>query len=122
MRHYLRNVRAWLTGFGKLRDLDYKPGWTWWLYLPVYLLNVGTHTVLWGGAVTTWSRFSWENRKRYGMARLVDSLLDAVDDGHGQDSAPALWGTYAIPSDAAHIVRALWAFLAILAAVAWRDA
>jgi hypothetical protein len=122
MRHYLHNVRAWLLGFRQLPSLQYKPGWTWWLYLPVYLLNVGTHVVLWGGAVTTWSRFSWENRRRYRLARAIDSLLDAVDHRHGQDSAPALWHTTPIPSRTARIVRATWAALTLLVVLRWLDA
>jgi hypothetical protein len=120
MQHYRENVRLWWTGFGKLQTLSYKPGWGPGRFLLLYALDYGTHVVLWGGAVVSWSRFSYDERRRYGMARLVNAVLNAFDRGHGAEAGPALWGSAPIPSAEARIVRTFWAAVTALAvALIW---
>jgi hypothetical protein len=114
LAHYRRNLRLWLAGFRRLGELKYKPGWGPNRFLLLYALDYGTHVVLWGGAVVSWSRFSYDERRRYGMARLVNAVLNAFDRGHGAEAGPALWGSEPAPSAEARIVRAFWAVVTVL--------
>jgi hypothetical protein len=99
MKHYLRNVWAWLRGFAWLWDEDrvggWKRGWGPWKFLPVYALNVGSHVVLSGGAVTTWSRAFYDWRQSgSAWGKRMDRWVQAVlGDDHGKNSGPVLWGT-----------------------------
>ena len=90
-KHHLENIMLWITGFWHLSELHYKSGWGPWLYLPVYILDVGTH-VLVGGAVVTWSRWSYENRHK-DIAGFLKRILNHIQAHHAEDSAPALWGS-----------------------------
>lgn len=75
--------------------ISYKPGWSPLAFLPVYLFNVGSHVILSGGAVTTWSRAAWDLRQsgnRWG--RLLDKAIQAIlGDDHGKQSGAVLWGS-----------------------------
>lgn len=116
LKRYRENVALWWNGFEVLGELRYKEDWSAAWFRPMYLLNHGTHVILWGGAVVSWSRFSYENRKRYGMARLVNSILDMVDRGHGEDADGPLWGSEPIPSKEARVVRSIWAAVTLAVA------
>lgn len=120
LKHYRENVRLWWEGIGKLDQIGYKKGWNAMWFLPMYLLNYGTHVVLWGGAVVSWSRFSYASRHKYKMARLVNAVLDFFDRDHGANAGPALWDTTPAPSSEARVVRAFWAAITVLAVVWWK--
>ena len=90
---YPRNLRLWLTGFGRFGELKFRAGWSatslrWWL---LYLFDYGSH-VLTGGAVVSWSRWFYDNRQ-YRIPRFFDRLLNHFEDGHGRSAGPPLWGT-----------------------------
>lgn len=91
---YIDNVKAWLTGWGRVDELSFKAGWSknQLRWLLVYGLNMGTR-VLTGGAVVTWSRWFWETRHEYRLSALITRLLNHADDDHGAESGPALWNT-----------------------------
>jgi hypothetical protein len=116
--HYRHNVALFFKGFRKLDEIKLFEGWNTLFFGLLYALNYGTHVILWGGAVVSWSRFSYENRKTYKMARWVDWLLNAVDDDHGKEAGKALWGSVPTPSAEARIVRAFWIVLTV-AILAW---
>ena len=88
---YPHNLYRWLTGFFKLGQIAYKPGWNAWKFLPVYLLDIGLNTLT-GGAVCTISRRAQDHRSGW----VWDKILDAIehfDKTHGALSGPPLWGT-----------------------------
>jgi hypothetical protein len=98
MRQYLRNVWLWLAGFRRFDAIDFQPGWSatsfwWWV---IYALNYGPR-VLTGGAVMTWSRWFFLNRRKYGIANFITRFLDHLDQDHGRKSADALWQTVDTP-------------------------
>lgn len=92
MRQYLFNIRAFIAGFSRLGDLQYKNGWGPWKFLPIFIFDYGSH-VLTGGAVVSWSRWFYDNRERYRIANFFDRLLNHFEEGHGRSAGPALWGT-----------------------------
>lgn len=96
MKQYILNLKAWATGFARLGELDYFPGWNVWKFLPVYLLNHGTR-ILTGGACSSWSRWFYENRSKLRFAKFMDRLLNKFDSNHGQDAGGVLWGTVSLP-------------------------
>lgn len=92
--NYFTNLWLWLAGFTRFDEIEFKPGWSasspaWWA---LYLVDYGTH-VLTGGAVVSWSRWAFENRARYRVAKFVDRFLGKFDPQHGEHAGPALWGT-----------------------------
>jgi hypothetical protein len=95
MKNYIGNVWSWLTGFARLRSLDYRKGWNAWTFGLVYAFNIGSHVLLSGGAVQTWSRAFYEWRiSGSRAAKLADRLLQRIlGDDHGEQSHPAYWGT-----------------------------
>jgi hypothetical protein len=122
MREYFHNVKTWVWGFTQLgKDKipgGYKEGWGPVKFFPVYLFNIGTN-VLTGGAVSTWSRSFYEYRKKGNrIAKFLDRLLGKLDDNHGEESAPAYWGTAALPWHRRLIIVATWAL--VIATVVWR--
>lgn len=94
----------------------YQKDWTPLLFLLlVYLPNVGTR-VLTGGPVSTWSRWFYETRDTYPVSRVMNQLLDWLDDDHGPEGTPVLWGSKAC----ARPVRVAAAvILGALAAAIW---
>lgn len=97
MKQYLHNVWQWLLGWTQLGadkiPGGYKPGWGPARFAVVYLFNIGTN-VLTGGAVSTWSRSFYEYRRTGNrVAKFLDRLLGKLDEDHGENSAPAYWGT-----------------------------
>ena len=94
MQQYLNNIWKWLKGFSQLRSVDYKPGWSAGKFFLPYLLNYGTHVILSGGAVVSWSRYFYESRQAGSRtAKFLDRLLSKIDKDHGEKSSPPLWGT-----------------------------
>jgi hypothetical protein len=90
---YFSNVKAWVKGFGRFDEIDFKPGWSgksiaWWL---LYGIDYGTR-VLTGGACISWSRWFYDN-SRWRPAKFATRLLNRLDPNHGAESGPALWGT-----------------------------
>jgi hypothetical protein len=107
MSNYLHNLRLWLTGFSKLGDLAYKPGWDRWKFLPVYIFDVGLN-VLTGGAVCTVSRRAQDHRSGW----VWDKLLDAIehfDAQHGALAGPPLWGSVECRKSVQLLIVAAWA-------------
>lgn len=94
MSNYIHNLRLWLTGFGWFGQLTFRAGWSAesWKWRVLYAVDYGSH-VLSGGAVVSWSRWFYDNRDRYRVARFLDRLLNHFEDNHGRSAGPALWGT-----------------------------
>lgn len=90
----MKNIIPWAKGFTRLDEISYEPGWNKWNFLPVYLLNYGTH-VFTGGAVVSWSRWFYENRDKLRWAKFMDRLLNKFEAHHGENAGGALWGTVA---------------------------
>jgi hypothetical protein len=112
MTTYLHNLRLWLTGFGKLGTLDYKPGWNAWKFLPVYLFDIGLN-VLTGGAVCTVSRRAQDHRSGWVWDKLLDTI-EHFDEKHGALSGPTLWGSVECSKRVQIFVIAAWAAGVIL--------
>lgn len=93
MGRYARNLRLWLTGFRRFKELTFRAGWSadslrWWL---LYSIDYGSH-VLTGGAVVSWSRWFYDHREQR-IPGFFNRLLNHAEDGHGRIAGPALWGT-----------------------------
>lgn len=124
MKHYLTNIWTWLRGFVWLWDEKrvggWQPGWGPVRFTFVYLLNVGTHVILSGGAVTTWSRAAWDLRRsgsRWG--KVIDRALQALlGDDHGKEAGAVLWGTTPCRPPVRWAVAVGWTLL--LAWLGWR--
>lgn len=94
MSRYLSNVLAWLRGFRRTGDIKFKPGWSAnWRWFLLYTIDYGTHVVLTGAAVVSWSRWFYEKRRKYRLAAFMNRLLRHLDDQHGENSGPVLWAT-----------------------------
>jgi len=110
--NYIHNLIQFLLGFTRLHLVKYKPKWSPWKFLPVYIFDYGTH-VLTGGAVVSWSRWFYDHRQTNRVAAFINRLLGHAQKNHGQLSGPPLWGTV----DCSFVVRcslcAGWAFLII---------
>jgi len=91
---YFRNVKLWLLGPRWFDKLPFKNGWSAdsWKWRILYWADYGTHTLS-GGAVVSWSRWFYDNRDKYRIARFMDRLLNHFEEGHGRSAGPALWGT-----------------------------
>lgn len=115
MAQYIKNLKLWATGWQKFDQLLFDEGWggDQWRWRALYLLDHGTRCLM-GGAVVTWSRWFHDNREKYGWAKFCDRLLNHVEDDHGEDSGPVLWGSK--DTEVAHLLPLL--VLAALAA-AW---
>lgn len=113
MKQLLLNLRLFLTGFAKLNGLTYQPGWGPKSFGLVYLIDYGSH-VLTGAAVVSWSRWFYENRKRYHWAAFCNRLLNHLDDDHGAESGPALWGSVDCEPAVRLALVAGWIGLAVL--------
>ena len=103
----MNSLVKWLTGFTKLGTLSYKPGWNKWKFLPLYLVDYGTH-VLTGGAVVSWSRWFYDNRKTNRVAAFMNRLLGHIEDDHGQMAGPPLWGTVDLPAPIRILIICAW--------------
>lgn len=121
--NYLDNVKAWLIGYGRFEEIeDWKPGYgpdklRWKL---LYTFNHGTRALS-GGAVVTWSRWFYLQRRELGSAAFLTRLLNFVlGEDHGKDSADPMWGT----SDTPHAVAGAVIFWTLVVAtaglLAWR--
>jgi len=110
VRHYLKNLAAFIRGCGRLGTLTYKPGWSPVRFLPLYLVDYGTH-VLTGGAVVSWSRWCYEHRATNRVAAFINRALGHVDEQHGQLAGPALWSTTDCAPPVRIVVTAAWAAL-----------
>jgi len=104
------NLKAYVLGFGKLSDLDYKPGWNRWKFLPVYIFDHGTN-VLTGSAVVSWSRWFYVHRKDSRLAAFMNRLLGHAERNHGQLARPPLWGTIDCPRWFRYVLCAAWIVL-----------
>lgn len=91
---YVTNIVLWYTGFSRFGELKFRAGWSAdsWKWRLLYTIDYGSH-VLTGGAVVSWSRWFYDNRKKYRIANFFDRLLNHFEDGHGRSAGPALWGT-----------------------------
>ena len=93
MQTYLNSLLTWLTGFGKLGAVDYKPGWNRWNFLPLYLLDYGFCVLVLAGPVTSISQ--------YAEAHWFTSY-------HGAHTGPPLWGTVRSPVWMRILVPTIW--------------
>jgi hypothetical protein len=91
MSNYFLNLRLWLTGFGKLGTIAYKPGWSPWKFFPVYLLDCGMN-VLTGGAVCPLSRRFQDHRSGWVWDKILD-VIETFDKYHGLSAGPPLFGS-----------------------------
>lgn len=105
--NYFRNIRLWLAGFVKLGEINYKPGWDRWKFLPVYLLDVGLN-VLTGGAVCTVSRRAHEHRSGWVWDKLLDTI-EHFDERHGALAGSPLWGSVECRKRVQVLATAFWA-------------
>ena len=89
---YFRNLWLWLSGFGKLGRIAYKPGWGPWRFLPWYLLDVGLAVLVLAWPVTT---ISWGLGHYSGgtVWRWLAKVLDRLDHGHVAKAGGPLWGS-----------------------------
>lgn len=94
MAQYIENLKLWATGWRKFDQITFKAGWSGdqWRWRLLYLFDYGTRVLL-GGAVVSWSRWFYDNRDRYQWAKFIDRLLNHVEDNHGANSGPELWGS-----------------------------
>ena len=92
MGQYFYNLRNFLSGLLKLDTIKYKPGWNRWTFLPLYIVDYGTH-VLTGAAVVSWSRWFHDNRDKSRIAKFFDRSLNYADEDHGAKAGPTLWVT-----------------------------
>lgn len=106
---YPRNIYLWLTGFFKLGQIAYKPGWNAWKFLPVYLIDIGLNTLT-GGAVCTISRRAQDHRSGWFWDKILDAI-EHFDEQHGALSGPPLWGT----KECSKSVQVLAAMLCVVA-------
>ena len=97
MKTLLVNLQAFILGFGKLKALKYKKGWNRWKFLPLYIFDYGSHVLLTGGAVVSWSRWFYVHRKTSRVAAFMNRLLGHAERNHGQLAGPPLWGTVDCP-------------------------
>jgi hypothetical protein len=116
---YLKNIKLWLQGFGKLDQLTYKPGWNKYKFFFLYLLDHGTHVILSGGAVVSWSRWFYETRKKYKSSKFLTRLLNWFDDNHGAEAPSAYWNSEPCPPRQRAIIALTWTVLFILYFI-WR--
>jgi len=92
VRAYLATWRLFIDGYQRFREITFKEGWHaeqrrwWWLYTVDY----GSHTFA-AGAVVSWSRWAWENRKTNRLAAFLNRFLNHLDPGHGENAGWALW-------------------------------
>lgn len=94
--NYLYNVALFLRGFQWFGKLTFtRPGWSAysWRWRLLYTFDYGTHVLL-GGAVVSWSRWFYDNRDSYRIARFMDRLLNHFEEGHGRSAGPPLWKTH----------------------------
>lgn len=110
---YIRNVKAWGKGFGRFDEISFKPGWSakspgWWF---LYTLNYGTR-VLSGGACVSWSRWFYLHSQNP-VAKFITRILNKLDDSHGEQAGPPLWGTEDTPFAKAGAVI-FWGLLVFL--------
>ena len=71
----------------------YKPGWTPWKFLPLYLTTYLAGTLL-GYGVVSLSRAWYERRNTSKFAKFMTRLLDWAFPGkHGVDTGGWLWGS-----------------------------
>jgi hypothetical protein len=91
---YVKNLRAWRTGFSRFGELKFHAGWSadQWRWRLLYALDYGSH-VLSGGACVTWSRWFYDNRDKYRLAAFMNRLLNHFEEDHGKNAGPVLWGT-----------------------------
>lgn len=91
---YFTNILLWYTGFSRFGELPFWAGWSAdqlkWRVL--YAIDYGSH-VLTGGAVVSWSRWFYDNRGKYRVAKFLDRLLNHFEEGHGRSAGPPLWGS-----------------------------
>jgi hypothetical protein len=91
---YFSNVKLWYAGFDRFGELKFQAGWSAdsWQWTFLYAIDYSTH-VLTGGAVVSWSRWFYDNRNEYRVAKFMDRLLNHFEEGHGRSAGPPLWGT-----------------------------
>jgi hypothetical protein len=91
---YFTNIVLWYTGFSWFDGLPFKRDWTAdsWKWRLLYTIDYGSH-VLTGGAVVSWSRWFYDNREKYKVAKFFDRLLNHFEDNHGRSAGPPLWGS-----------------------------
>lgn len=93
MKDYLRNLWLWLSGYTRLRELDYKPGWGPWKFLIPYSTTYLAGTLAgYGVASLSWSWYERSMSDKYPFARFMTRLLDWLVPGkHGINAGPRLW-------------------------------
>lgn len=137
MKAYLRNISLWLRGFAWLwtreivwRDsgwvyargdrlkwtvgcppvIVYKPGWSPWKFLPVYLLDHGIACVFLGLGVQPISRWAGQ-RVKHAPWRWLAWALNKLDAGHTDAAGGLLWQTTPCPAKVRLVVMACWALI-----------
>lgn len=118
MKQYGLNLWLWLTGWRRLKEIQYKQGWSacgwkpfWFVYGTTYLAGtlagygVVSLSRAWydrsliGGGVESWvdehNRYRMRGIPRHPFAGFMTRLLDWAFPGsaHGRHTGPRLWGS-----------------------------
>lgn len=134
MKAYLRNISLWLRGFAWLwtreivwRDsgwvyargdrlkwtvgcppvIVYKPGWSPWKFLPVYLLDHGAACILFGIGVQPISRWAGAHARSEPWKTLT-RWLNRLDEGHTDEAGSLLWGSQPCSRTVRYCVMLVW--------------
>jgi hypothetical protein len=106
---YWRNLYLWLTGFGRFDRIRFKPGWSNdWRWKCLYAIDYGAAVILLGIGVQPVSRWAYERRGDQPW-RWLNARLDALDEGHGENSGGLLWGSQPCERTVRYGVMAAWA-------------
>lgn len=111
LANFTKNLRLFIEGFGLLDELQYKPNWDKWKFLPLYIFDYGTRVAV-GGAIVSWSRWFYLNRKTNRFAAFMNRGLNHLDMRHGELAGRPLWLTV---DCAWWLQAALWAVYAAIA-------
>ena len=88
------NMKAFLTGYLRFGEIDFKPGWDGYQlrWLLLYTCNYGTR-VLTGGACVSWSKWFYLTRETVWLSKVMTRVLNFLDPKHGYEAGPILWET-----------------------------
>ena len=89
---YLKNCWAWLRGWARFDEIQFREGWSakspaWWA---LYGLDIGANVILLAGQVETISRHAQDHRSGWFWDKLLD-VIEKFDEDHGPRSGPPLW-------------------------------
>ena len=109
---YLHNLRAWYKGWGRFRELVWKPGWNWtqlrWklAYATTYLIP----PLFFAGPVVSMSWWMHLHRDGFVWDKILD-IIDTQDPKHGEKAGSPLWETTECAFPIRVAVPIIWVYI-----------